>query len=212
MENNNSIQALNWRYATKSFDQNKKLTQDQVNLVIESLRLSPSSFGLQGWKFVRVVDNNLREQLKEAAYGQSQVTEASELFVLAVPTNFGMKHVDKYITSTAEIRNIKLEDLAGFREMMNGFLSAKDSNQILEWLKRQVYIALGTAITVCAINNIDTCPMEGFDTNRFDEILGFKDLNLTSVLMMPVGYRSNSDRNAEVSKSRFSKEEVFLER
>ena len=211
MEKNSLIQALNWRYATKVFDVNKKLSSEQVSLIKEALRLSPSSFGLQGWKFLHIVDAEKRQLLRQAAYDQSQVTDASDLFVLAVPTKYGMPEVDHYIEKTAAVRGMKVEDLASFRGMMQGYLSSKSSEATTEWLKRQVYIAIGVAMTVCAANQIDSCPMEGFDNQKVDEILGLKELGLTSVLMLPVGFRSPDDKYQGLLKVRFDTSEVVLE-
>jgi nitroreductase len=209
-QTNNTIKQLNWRYATKLFDSSKKLSADQLEVVHEAFRLSPSSFGLQGWKFIRVTDPTKRLALKEAAFGQAQVSDASEFFVLTIPTNFSTANIDAFVASTAKQRNIKPEELVGFKDMLVGFLSSKTPEQIIAWLKNQVYIALGEVMAVCAIDNIDTCPMEGFNPTKFDEILDLKSKNLTSVVSLAVGFRSSTDKYASLPKVRFSQEEAIL--
>ena len=207
---NHSLNQLNWRYATKMFDTTKKITAEQLEIVIESLRLSPSSYGLQGWKFIRVVDQTKRQTLKEAAYGQSQVTNASEFFILTIPTNFSETNIDKFIESTAKTRNMPVEQLSKFKDMLKSTLANQTAEQTASWLKMQLYIALGQAMAVCAIENIDTCPMEGFDHAKFDEILDLKSKNLTSVVCLAVGFRSAEDKYAQLAKVRFSEEEMLL--
>lgn len=208
---NNSINALNWRYATKQFDTSKKLSDEQLAYVKEAFRLAPSSYGLQAWKFVHVKDSTKRAALKEAAFGQGQIEDASELFVLCVPTNYSIDGVDKYIASMADTRKMKVEELEGFRDMMAGNLGSKSPEQINIWLKNQVYIALGFVMAACAMEKIDTCPMEGFNPGKFDEILDLGSQSLTSVLCLPVGFRAADDKYAAMPKVRFSQDELFLE-
>ncbi len=207
-----TLESLEWRYATKSYDASKKLTAEQLNLIKESLRLSPSSFGLQAWKFVHVTDPALREQLKGAAWGQTQLTDASELFVLASYTSIDEAFVDKYIASIAETRGIPAESLKGFRDMMVGTISGRTPAELKEWLGRQVYIPLGVALTVAAEHEIDATPMEGFDPKQFDELLGLAPLGLTSRVILAVGFRSADDATQSYKKSRFPEAEVFIER
>lgn len=211
IKNNNTINKLNWRYATKQFDPSKKLSEDQLFAVKEAFRLSPSSFGLQGWKFIHIVDAEKRSKLQEAAYGQTQIVDASELFVLTIPTNYGVDDVNKYVETVAEVRKMKIEDLTGLTESLMGFVSSKSQEQITAWLRNQIYIALGFVMAVCAVDEIDACPMEGFNAEKFDEILGLKEKNLTSVVCLPVGFRSEEDKYAKLPKVRFSQEDIFIE-
>lgn len=207
-----SIESLQWRYATKRYDVTKKLTLDQLALIKESLRLSPSSFGLQAWKFIHVTDPALREQLKAAAWSQPQLTEASDLFILASYTAIDEAFVDQYIASIAKAREISPDALKDFRDMMVGSVKGRSPEELKEWLGRQVYIPLGVALTVAADNQIDASPMEGFDVIKFNEILGLNDLGLTARTILAVGFRSPEDDAQNMKKSRFSQEEVFIER
>ncbi|MFA7277602.1 MAG: NAD(P)H-dependent oxidoreductase [Candidatus Gracilibacteria bacterium] len=207
-----NIENLEWRYATKRYDTTKKLTPDQLNMIKESLRLSPSSFGLQAWKFVHVADPALRQELAAAAWNQPQVTEASDLFVLASYVSIDEAFVDKFVASVAETRGISVDVLQGYRDMMVGSVKGRTPEQLGEWLARQVYIPLGVALTVAADNHIDASPMEGFDSQKFNELLGLDKLNLCARTILAVGFRSPEDETQNMKKSRFSQEEVFIER
>jgi nitroreductase len=204
------IKSLNWRYATKSFDSTKKISEEQLNTILESMRLSASSYGLQPWKFIVVQNPDKRTALRAAAWDQSQVTDASAFIVLAVRTDVDAAYVDKYMQSIAAIRGIDISSLSGFADMIKGTISRRTTENVIDWSSRQVYIALGTALTTAAQLEIDTCPMEGFDSAKFDEILGLKEMNLSSRVCLAVGFRSAEDTSASYKKARFSKEEVVI--
>jgi len=206
-----TLDNLNWRYATKRYDTTKKLSPEQVELIKESLRLAPSSFGLQAWKFVHVTNPELRQQLREAAWNQPQLTEASDLFILATNASIDEAFVDRYIKSIADTRGIPTDALKGFRDMMVGSVSGRTPEQLETWLSRQVYIALGVAVAAAAENHIDASPMEGFDTAKFDELLGLNALELKSRAILAVGFRSPEDADQNYKKVRFPKEEMFIE-
>jgi len=203
------IESLNWRYATKKFDTDKKVSESDVNDLIESLRLAPSSFGLQPWKFIIVTDRKIREQLKEHAYNQAQITDASHLIVLCVRTDVDEAHVDKFVESIAKTRGVSKESLNDYAQIMTGSVKSRSEHHVTEWSRRQVYIALGFLIFAASMKRIDSCPMEGFDSAKFDEILGLKKENLSSVVLCPVGYRSKDDGYAQAKKVRFSKNDVI---
>lgn len=207
----NIIEALNWRYATKKFDASKKLTDNELMTLTESLRLSASSFGLQPWKFILVTNPEIRIKLREEAWGQPQITDASQLIVLAVKKNIDAAAVDAYMESTAKARNVSVESLKGYGDMIKGSFTGKSPESLKEWASRQVYIALGTLLTTAAHEGIDACPMEGFNNQKFDEILGLDKLGLESRVLAAVGYRLDDDAAAKLPKSRFSREEAFIE-
>lgn len=209
--NNEYIKKLEWRYAVKKFDSSKKLSEEQLSLVLEAGRLTPSSRGLQAWKIVVVKDRELRARLKEAAWNQPQITDASHLLVLCVKTNVGEKFVDHYVETITKERGIDIKTLDGFRKSILQGLSEQSEAQKKEWLARQVYIMLGFILFACAENGIDACPMEGFDTKKFDEILEFSREGLESCVVCPIGFRSNDDPLASLKKVRFPKEEVIKE-
>jgi len=204
------VEDLKWRYATKEFDNSKKLSSEQLENVFESLRLSTSSFGLQTWKFVVVETPSLREQLLEHSWKQKQVVDASHLIVLCIPTDFGKDHIAKYVESTAQIRGVGLDTLDGYQKMMEGFVSKKDEKSLEIWMTNQVYIALGHLLTACAAMRIDACPMEGFISKEYDRILALGEKKLKSVLVCPIGFRNEADKYASAKKVRFPKEELFI--
>ena len=210
MELNSVVAQLNWRMATKNFDPDKKISDNEFQLLLEALRLSPSSYGLQPWKFVVVKNPDVRVKLQAASYGQKQVGDASHLIVLCAKTSLGQADVDHYIQSTADVRGLKIEDLAGFKGMLSTFIGGKEKDVLQGWATKQVYIALGNLLTTCAISNIDTCPMEGFDSTAYNEILGLEKLGLSATLVCPVGYRLADAPEAKEKKVRFSKEELII--
>ncbi|MFA6608816.1 MAG: NAD(P)H-dependent oxidoreductase [Candidatus Paceibacterota bacterium] len=202
--------ALMWRYATKQFDPTKKLPEETLNQILEAGCLSPSSFGLQPWKFVLVENPELRAQLRTVGYNQPQITDASHIIIIAYKNTLDEDYVDSYMKSTADVRGISIDDLATFKAAILGSVSGKSSEDIKKWNSRQVYIPLGIMLEAAALLEVDACPMEGFDSVKFDELLGLNDLGYSSVAMMALGYRSESDATALATKSRFSKEEIVL--
>lgn len=204
------LEDLRWRYATKEFDTSKKVSSEDLETLLESLVLSPSSFGLQPWKFVVVENQELKDQLLAHSWHQKQVTQASHVIVLCRPTTFGDTDIEAFIKSTAEARSQNPEDLKGYQDMMSGFLARMDDNQKNEWMKNQIYIALGNLMTVAAQMRIDACPMEGFIGPEYDKVLGLTEKGLASVVVCPVGYRAASDKYGELAKVRYSKEDLVI--
>jgi nitroreductase len=203
------IEQLNKRYATKRFDTSKKLSANDLSTLLEAIRLSASSYGLQAYKVLVVENEAIRKQLRQAAWDQSQITDASQLLVFAVDANFDEKGVDRFVDLVAKTRNIDPASLNGYGDMMKGSFQ-RSKEEVLNWLTRQVYIALGFGLVTAAEMNIDACPMEGFDPNQFDEILGLKEKGLKSVVIMAVGYRSSEDGYQHLAKVRRCKEELFI--
>ena len=205
------IKALKWRYATKKFDPAKKVSDADLNEILESGRLAPTSFGLQPLKFIVVSDAKLREELKASAWNQAQITDSSQLIVLAARTDIDDKFVKKFIEKIAEVRKISAASLKGYEDMMVGSMSQKaKDNTLNDWSARQVYIALGVMLETAALKRIDSCPMEGFDKAKFDEILGLKKENLASVVLMAVGYRAADDSYAQNAKVRFDQKDLVM--
>ena len=198
------LQQLHWRYATKKFDPTKKIAEDVWQALIESLILAPSSFGLQPWKFFVVTNPDIRQQLVEQSWGQTQVMEASHLVVLAFKKDVNTGDVDRYMQNIADVRQVPIDNLQGFAKVINGFLEKPPYPlDIDEWSKRQVYIALGQFMTSAALLGIDTCPMEGFNPAKYDEILGLPEQGYASVVVCPAGYRAEDDKNAAMPKVRY---------
>lgn len=203
------IEDLNWRYACKQFDPNKKITEADFDTLMESLRLTASSFGLQPWKFIVVENSELREELVGASWKQEQVKDASHLIVFASPKKFDEKFVTAYVEDMAKTRGQDPAELDKFKGMLM-MIPNKSPEDQYNWAKNQVYIALGNLMTVCAHMRIDSCPMEGFQATKYDKILGLDEMGLTSMVVCPVGYRHENDKYTELKKVRFPKEDLVI--
>lgn len=201
------VKALGWRYAVQNFDGTKKLGDSDLKTILESGRLAPSSFGLEPWKFIVVENPEIRERLQSVAYGQSKVTEASHLVIIARRTDARERIVGERIERTAKIQGQDEESLAGFREMLDGVIASRDDAAIDIWNSRQAYIALGMMMETASLLGVDNAAMEGFDPAAVDEILGLKEKNLTATVMLALGYRG-ADPAADRPKVRRSFDEV----
>lgn len=201
---------LNWRYATKKFDSSKKLSPQQLEGLLTAIQLAPTSYGLQPFKILVVSNPAIRVQLKAAAYGQPQVTDASELLVFATYANYTEAHIDEYAANIVETRGIKLADINDFIATMKGSVNAQTLAQLQAWNAKQAYIALGFLLETAALNNIDACPMEGFNAAQFDKILDLADKNLTSVVIATVGFRAEDDTYQFYKKVRKTKADLFI--
>ncbi|MBL7664755.1 MAG: NAD(P)H-dependent oxidoreductase [Bacteriovoracaceae bacterium] len=200
---------MSWRYATKKFDSKKKLSNEEIFELTEALRLSPSSFGLQAWKFLVITDPAIREELKKHSWNQTQITDASHLIVLCTYNNVSAHDVDLYIRDMAKTRGVEESSLKGFRDNLVGFAAKMDQAGQHAWLKNQAYIALGSLMTAAAMMKIDTCPIEGFSSAEYDKVLNLKDQNLKSVVVCAVGHRDESDKYSPAKKIRFSRDQVI---
>lgn len=202
---------LNWRYATKKFDPTKKLSAEQLHIVTESLRLSASSFGLQPWKFIIVEDAAIREKLKAAAWGQGQITDASQLIVLCALKDMDPTYVGSFVDHVSKETGAPREALQGYHDMMVGAVAAKKTaNTLNTWMQKQVYIALGSLLTACAVNEIDACPIEGFSNDEFNKILELDKYGIESAVVCAVGFRSAEDQSAKKKKVRFPENAVII--
>jgi len=205
------VERLDWRYAVKQFDPRRKIDAATWRTLEEAVRLSPSSGGLQPWKFVVVTDPAVREKLVAASFGQTQVRDASHLVVFTAKKNFGAAEVDAHIQNTAATRNVSVESLDGLRGMLiGGIVNAKDPVAREAWAARQTYIALGVLVSAAAVLGIDAAPMEGFMPDQYDAILNLDKQGLTTTVICAVGYRSENDRYASLPKVRFDHDELFL--
>ena len=206
----NIIDSLKWRYATKDFDTTKKLSEKQLNTLLEAGNLTATSFGLQPGKIVLVETPEIREQLVGYSWGQKQVSEASHLLVITANTEMGDAQVDKYVSDIVEKRGVEEGSLAGMSKMVKGFLGGMDDAQKKVWADNQAHIVLGNLLTVCAIEGIDACPIAGFQPEKYDEVLKLKDDGQTSVLVLPVGFRLESDKYSSLDKVRMSDKEFVI--
>lgn len=206
---NSYIDQLNWRYATKKFDASKKIASNDLNTLLEGIRLSASSYGLQPYHVFVIDDPEIRGKLKTVSWDQSQITEASGLLVFANKTTFDESLVEAYLKKISETRELPLDALQGYGELMKSKLLALSDDQKAVWASRQVYIALGNLLSAAASLEIDACPMEGFHPGKVNEILGLNEKQLNAVVMATIGYRSKEDHTQYHTKVRQSKKELF---
>jgi len=206
---NKYIENLHWRYATKKFNPEKQVSKDDMETLLEAIRLSASSYGLQPYEVMVIKDPEVRAKLKPAAFGQPQITDASYLLVFAYNSNVDRQYLDKFIKNNSETRNKPVEDFQDLREMIQNSVLTFTEDVKHIWASRQVYIALGNLLSAAADLKIDVCPMEGFDSAEFDELLDLKSKDLKSVTLATVGYRSETDQLKDAKKVRKSKDELF---
>ncbi|MDT0675820.1 NAD(P)H-dependent oxidoreductase [Autumnicola musiva] len=203
------IENLNWRYATKKFDKKKKIDSENLENILKSIQLSASSYGMQPYEVLVIEDLEVRKQLLPAAWNQSQITDASHLIVFASLTSISEAHVNAYLDNISKIREIHIENLNGFKDMLaNTVLKQSAADQKI-WAEKQAYIALGNLLSAAANFKTDTCPMEGFDAEKFDEILGLKEKGLSTAVIATIGYRSEEDVAQHAKKVRKNKEQLF---
>jgi nitroreductase len=207
------IQALQWRYATKAFDPGRTVPQEQWDALEASLVLTPSSFGLQPYRFIVVTDGQLRAELRKASWGQAQITDCSHLVVFTAKRQMEEADVDHYIGLISKVRGSSPEDLAGFRNVMVNFLTAgSQAGTTSEWAARQAYIALGQFMASAAMVGLDTCPIEGLDAAQYDQILGLQGGAYRTLVACAVGYRLPDDKYASLPKVRFPRSELVERR
>ena len=176
---------------------------------MEATRLSPSSFGIQPWKIIVISNPEIKEKLKAEAYGQNQITSCSHLIVLAAKKGLGKEDIEKYAQEIVNTREVARENIQGFVDIMMQPVENKTEQELTAWNQKQIYIALGFLLTAAAQKGIDSCPMEGFNPEGFDEILDLKKEGYTSTVLCPLGYRSEEDEYINLPKVRFDKDEVF---
>lgn len=204
------LSQLKWRYATKQFDPTRKIDPATWAALEEVLILSPSSFGLQPWKFYVITDQETKEKLVPLSWGQRQLAKASHVVVFAVRHPIEATDVRRHIERTAEVQGRSVEELAGFENVVNDFLeNPPDSLDIRAWATRQVYIALGSFMTSAALLGVDTCPMEGLDPAGYDKALGLEGSGFWTVAACPAGYRAAEDKYSTLPKVRFEKEHII---
>ena len=202
------LNSLQWRYAVKRFEASKKIPAGTWQALEQATVLSPSSFGLQPWRFVVVNDKALREKLKAASWNQSQITDASHLIVFARRTKLGAEDVQRYIDSIAKTRNVPLASLDGYKNMMLGFANQPGFDTAI-WASKQVYIALGVFLSAAANLGIDACPMEGIDPKQYDELLKpALGGEYTTLCVATAGYRASDDAIAGMAKVRYAVSDV----
>jgi len=201
------IKALQWRYAVKLFDRERKVAQEMVDRLVEAVRLTPTSLGLQPFRLLVVQDPIIKDALDGACHGQPQPGSSSHVFVFACCTDVDDEFVERYVEQLASERDMTPEAAGKFRSMVLGYLKATPAEAQPAWVEKQAYIGLGNLMTAAAIEGIDTCPMEGFDPAAVDRLLGLSEENLRSVLLCPIGYRDASDHHQTYAKVRVPTED-----
>jgi nitroreductase/dihydropteridine reductase len=203
------IENLKWRYATKKFDSSKKISPENLEELKEAIQLSVSAYGLQLYKVMIIENTSIREKLKSVSWGQDQITEASHLVVFCNYTNVKDKHVDDFLNITAKSQDIEVKNLSGYGDFMKGEISEMTASESFNWTSRQTYLALGNLLNACAELKIDACPMEGFEPEKYNDILGLSEQGLNAAVIATIGYRSNEDRTQNRPKVRKPLNELF---
>lgn len=207
----NTIESLQWRYAVKKFDTEKTLSATQIHTLKEAFNLTPTSYGLQPLKLIVIQNKAIQEELVLHSMNQPQVLEASHLMVICIPKTYETKEIESYFNLVKKVRQTPDEILNPFKEFLTAQIAQKTQEELALWNKNQAYIALGNLLTVCALEKIDACPMEGFNPEKYDEILKLKAQNLTSVLVLPVGFRAKDDYMKDLKKVRKNLEDIVVE-
>uniref|UniRef100_UPI00404B9332 NAD(P)H-dependent oxidoreductase n=1 Tax=Flavobacterium sp. TaxID=239 RepID=UPI00404B9332 len=207
---NTFIENQNWRYATKKFDATKKISDEDLTILKEAMRLSSSSYGLQPYKIIIVENEDLRKAIQPVAWGQSQVVDASHLIIFANETNFGNHGIDRYIKNMTETRGIAVENVQGYVDFMKMKINALPEEARNIWTSKQTYLALANLLNAAAELKIDVTPMEGFEPAKVNEILGLPALGLNATLLATIGYRHEEDATQHYKKVRKSNEDLFI--
>jgi len=206
----NFIKDANWRYATKKFDTTKKVSKEDLETLKEAIRLSASSYGLQPYKVLIIENPDIRAKLQPAAWGQSQIVDASQVIVFANITNIGDTEIDASLANTAETRGLSTEALKGYGDFMKSKIIGLPEDVRNIWTSKQTYLALGNLLNAAAELKIDVTPMEGFEPEKVNEILGLPKLGLNASLLATIGYRHEEDATQHYAKVRKSNEELFI--
>ncbi|HZZ57150.1 MAG TPA: NAD(P)H-dependent oxidoreductase [Opitutaceae bacterium] len=203
------VDALKWRYATKRFDRAKKIPDELWGALEQALVLTPSSMGIQPWKFVVLRDDAAREKLVPASFGQRQIADCSHLVVFALRRNIDTEHIERHLQRVLELRGGQPEALEGYRRSIaDSTREAREAGRLEQWMSHQVYIALGQFMAAAAMMGVDTCPMEGLEPAKYDEILGLGPQGYTTLCACAAGYRAPGDKYATAAKVRFKTADV----
>ena len=203
------LKNLEWRYATKKFNPQRKVRSYDLEKLKRAIQLSVSSYGLQFYKVLIIEDPKIRKELKPVSWNQNQITEASHLFVFCNYREVKTEDINAFIHLTAQTRNISYDKLQGYGDFISAKLNEKTKTQLTNWLERQPYLALSTLLMACAELKIDACPMEGFETDKYNEILGLEEKGLNACVIATIGYRDDSDRSQSLPKVRKPMERLF---
>ena len=208
---NNSVEQLEWRYAVKKFDSEKQLSKEKLVILKNAFNLTATSYGLQPITLVVIQNKVLQKELVSHSYGQEQVAQASHVLVICIENEIDSDYIANYFDKVKKVRGTSEEILNPFKESITKSFSKKEIREIKEWSKNQAYLALGNLLTICALEEIDSCPMEGFSPPAYDEILKLKEKGLSATLVLPVGYRAEDDLFSTFKKVRKDMSESIIE-
>ncbi|MFD0861626.1 NAD(P)H-dependent oxidoreductase [Sungkyunkwania multivorans] len=205
------IQSLQWRYATKKFDSKRTLSKEQLEVLKKAFNLTATSYGLQPVKLVIINDKALQKELVLHSMGQQQVADASHLLVFCIEDTIDADYIGNYFRRVKDIRKTPDEILSPFENFLKNDFETKQVDDVHNWAKMQAYLAMGNLLTVCAVEQIDACPMEGFLPEKYDQLLKLREMGLRSVLVLPVGFRAQDDVFSEFKKVRKELSESVIE-
>ena len=207
----NIIDSLKWRYAVKKFDINKSVPQQKIETLKEAFNLTATSYGLQPLKLLVINKKEIQKKLVEHSWNQPQVIDASHLLVICISKEYTTKEVENYFKLVQKLRQTPDSILTPFKEFLTAEIEKKTQEELFIWNKNQAYLALGNLLTVCASEQIDSCPMEGFVPEKYDEVLNLGEQNLTSTLVLPIGFRAADDYMKDLKKVRKNIEDIVIE-
>ncbi|MEZ4857967.1 MAG: NAD(P)H-dependent oxidoreductase [Flavobacteriaceae bacterium] len=205
------IEKLHWRYACKKFDPSKILSEEKLEILKESFNLTATSYGLQPLKMVIIKDPIMKEELVPFTMNQKQVSQASHVLVLCIEKGLSNAYIKNHFKRVETIRNTSRTILEPFEAALTSSFSEKSEEEVKNWMVKQAYLALGNLLTICALEGIDACPLEGFEPKKYDAYLKLSEKGLQSVLVLPVGYRAEDDFFATLKKVRRGVAEVIIE-
>lgn len=205
-----TLDSLYWRYAVKKFDPARMLPEAKINQLGIAFNLTATSYGLQPIRLLIVENKEIQESLVSSAYGQRQVADASHLLVICIEKKISSEYIEAYFKRVQKIRRTEAETLEPFKKGLVDLFTNKTAEDIRNWAVNQAYLALGNLLTVCAVERIDSCPMEGFVSAAFEDILELGPKDLEPVLLLPVGYRADDDVFSDFAKVRRSENESVL--
>ena len=204
------VEGLQWRYATKKFDENRKVPDDKIEVLTKAFNLTATSYGLQPVKLLVISDDEVQERLMAHSFNQMQVASASHVLVFCIEKELSDRFVHDYFDKVKKIRETPEEILAPFRETLAQQFQEQDAEKARAWAVNQAYLAMGNLMTVCALERIDACPMEGFEPEKYDRELNLEEEGLTTVLLMPIGYRAADDMFSDFKKVRRPRSETVI--
>lgn len=204
------LENLKWRYATKIFETEKKVSKQDLDILKEAIQLTPTSYGLQPFKILIIKDLKIRIKLSTASYDQPQITTASHLFIFCNYTELPKNEIENYIQLTAKTQNISPKNLEGYKQLITNDIKQRNQKELQNWSKNQNYIAMSNLLNACAELKIDACPMEGFDNEAYNEILDLNKLQLNASIIVPIGYRAIHDNSQFREKVRKGFDQIFI--